>query len=897
MTITGKVKPRIEIAPGANPAASPSTYVYEDAGKRRAKADITITAGRDDEANEVEAGSLEATMDNRDGRLSPRNPLGQWYGKLGRGTPLRVVLDRTADDFSRIASNGWGTSSDGYTWSMSNTPSFFAVSGGSATATLPAANTTRAVLTAAGSPDAEIVWSTVLDELPTGANFVSGGILRFTDSSNYLRAHVEFTPSGDLAVKIQRWYLGELTEPYGFTILPLTYSAGDKVWGKARADGPYVMLKTWVGDLADEPDGWHAATTDDAVEGAGVGIFLWRLNTGPDPFVAKIDDFSVTNILWAGNVPEWSPRWPEKSGTDSTVPVSAAGILRRLAQGSSPLNSPLRSQLARYDPWTYLPLEEESGAQQAISTDGRTVAGINGEVTFGDDEAPNGAARSAQLVNTTTSQIRVHVRSTPTPDGFAVLWLVKLDSLPSSAQQLISLQCSGTMRTWALFIDNSTIEWTALDSSGAEIASAGSTHAVDLTQWTAMQIETNVSGGTTSVEFIWHQVGDETFYALTDTYSGTSSKPNDFGIAAVSPNMHASHLWFGDNDLPFVDVTFMLVSDGYRTEQAGDRIARLCAENNVPVYVLDGDSEPMGRQRPAKLVDLLRECEAADQGVICERGNALMYIPRTRRYNPPVAMALDWALGHLKEAPEPTDDDQRFRNQWTVTRTGGGTVTVLDQDSIDTAGTYDDSAELNFAYDNRTVDFASWFLGRDTIDVLRWPRITIDLVAHPELIPMWLACRIGSRITVANPPAVQLAGQVIDLILEGYAETINNYAWTVEMACSPSLAWLVGVYDGTVQLADSSSTTLKSIADEDDTSLIFRSADRFDEWGTGTDAGGLYDVEISGEQIRVTTMGAASTVSGAIEQTATVTRAVNGVQKSLAAGEPIHVYRSARLAL
>lgn len=815
MTAAGRVKPRIEIAPGADPAGDLSLYAWESAGKRRAKVDIVIGAGRDDEAEEVEAGSFSATFDNRDGNLSPRNILGKWYGQLGRGTPLRVLLDRAADPFTRNVSGSWGTSPDGFAWSNSNGSGTYGVNGSQATAALPVNNATRAVLTDAGSPDVEVTWSTTLDVMPTGANFVSSALLRHTDVSNFIHPHIELAPDGSIGVKIQRVWKGDTDDLFAYTTTAVTYSAGTKVWGKARADGPYIMVKAWTGAVTDEPDTWQAATVDDTVEGVGTGLYLWRINTNVGTYTAKVDDFELVNILWSGNVPEWSPKWPEKSGADSTLPVVGAGILRRLAQGSSPVKSPLRNQLGGRDSFTYYPLEAASGAQEAGEANGGPPAGIKG-ITFGSDDTLNGSAPTAVLDTQLGSIIQFKIASTPTPDGWAALWFFKMSALPSITTEMVSIRCSGTMQRWALTVDNTTVSWKGYDYQGNQIADAGSAWAVDPTQWVAMQVETNVSGGTTEVALIWHQVGDDTFFLTTDTYSGTSTKPDSFVMIGGSDNMSIAHLWFGDNDLPFVDVTFMLVSDGYRTEEAADRIRRLCAENGVPAYVLSGDSEPMGRQRAQKLVDLLRECEAADQGILCERGNALMYIPRLRRYNVPVSMALDWSLGHLKEAPEPTDDDQRFRNQWTVSRTDGSSVTVVDQDSIDKSGTYDDSVEVNIAYDSRLVDFAAWFLNRDTADVLRWPRITIDLIAHPELIPAWLACRVGSRITVSNPPSAQLAGEVIDLVIEGYTQTLNNYVWTVELSCSPAQPWTIGVYDDSTYRYDAVAVAAHDLGETDE---------------------------------------------------------------------------------
>jgi hypothetical protein len=53
---------------------------------------IKITHGRTDERSTSEPSRCQLTVDNRDGRFSPRNPMGAWYGLIGRNTQLRVFL-------------------------------------------------------------------------------------------------------------------------------------------------------------------------------------------------------------------------------------------------------------------------------------------------------------------------------------------------------------------------------------------------------------------------------------------------------------------------------------------------------------------------------------------------------------------------------------------------------------------------------------------------------------------------------------------------------------------------------------------------------------------------------------------------------------------------------------
>jgi hypothetical protein len=60
-----------------------STYVRVSDG-------VVIVRGRQDEQGSLQASTVTLTLDNRDGRFSPRNPNGAYYGYIGRNTPIRV---------------------------------------------------------------------------------------------------------------------------------------------------------------------------------------------------------------------------------------------------------------------------------------------------------------------------------------------------------------------------------------------------------------------------------------------------------------------------------------------------------------------------------------------------------------------------------------------------------------------------------------------------------------------------------------------------------------------------------------------------------------------------------------------------------------------------------------
>lgn len=891
----GLARITVELAPGANPAGDSADFDWQSAGSRRTAADIVITAGRDDEASVVQAGSLTLQMDDRDGHLSPRNALGQWYGQLSRGAPLRVVWPRTTDDFTRSAvSGGWGTNSDGFDWfTVPAATSYMSTDGTRAAYTLPFNVAAINRLLDAGSLDVDIVWSFTCPVMPTGAAHVTAAVMRWTSNTDYIRAHVELLPAGTVNIKVSSTQDGSTVDLIAGTPIT-TASAGTKIWGRARAEGNRILIKTWTGNRGDEPDVWHGSTTDNRCEGSQVGLLLWRLNSNAGTFTAYVDDFEVINILWSGNVPEWAPRWPDKSGRDAVAPISAAGVLRRLQQAGATVRSPLRAQLS---PLTYasgyLPLEDGPDATDPASGIPWGLKGRSADVTFAGNDTLPGSDPCIVL----NSEISANVKLTASgggTSGWSAMCLFRCPSTPPSERTLMEINTSGTAVRWQVYADGAAYGFRAYDQSDTLIANnSGLFAGVVPTEWVAIQIETAVSAGTVSVALLWHQVGASGTFVVTDTYAGTPGRINNIVVRALTNQMALAHLWIGDEDLPFVNPGFRAVANGWAGEQAGARIARLAEESGTPVLVLSGDTEQMGPQRSGAVMDLFRECEAADLGTLFERGNVLAYRPRARRYSPPVAMALDWSLGHLAAPPQPQDDDQRLANYVTVARTSGSSAVAQDQDSIDREGVFDNSRTINIYDDERLQEFADWLLHLGTADNLRWPRINIDLVAHPELIPAWLGCTIGSRITIANPPA-QISGEVIDLIIEGYSQTINVDRWDVELSCSPAQPWAIGQYDSSTSLWQLRSTTTVTAYGAGATTINVTTTEN-----EPMSASSAYVITISGEDINVPIGGAgARSGSGPWTQTLSgVTRAVNGVSKSLPSGSPVKIKHSGRWAL
>lgn len=889
---------RVDIAPDADPDGSPSLWQWYDvSGYRRQTADVELNVGRDDEAAVVEAADSTIVFDLRDGLLAPRNPNSELYRRIGVNTPVRYRLPLAHDDFGRTVVGGWGVADSGQEWSTG--ASFNAVNSGAGKVGITAPNiTSTGVLLDVGSLDIEVVYSISIEAVTTGAPWISGVELRRIDNSNTYRVFTELKPLGVITQKVVRVLDGVSSDLAEDLTVTGTYSAGTKVWTRAQAVGGSIRSKAWVGTLNDEPTAWNITTNAITIEGGGFAFYQWRFggNTNPGTLTVSIDDFTLESVLWTGFVPEWSPKW-DKSGNDSTLTLAPGGPIRKLSQGEEAIESPLKRQLEQYNPGGYWPLEDASGANSAGSgiTGGRAAQAV--DVTFGDDDCPPGALSSVKF-NSTSSLLRGYTTA-DTGAEFAAMIFFKLPALPAAESVLIEWQCSaGTLRRWIIYVNATAFVLKAFDSDGNQDLSTSAIYVANPLTWIAIQLETTQNGTGVDYALIWHAINSETFYAITGTVaSNTTGRLSGFRMYGSTALVDArfSHIFEGAETLPFVANGFHQVANGYAGELASARIARLMTEQGLTVNIPSATTEALGVQTSMKFIELIRECEAADGGLLIERGPAYVYIPREVRYNPEVRLALDWSGGDLAEAPAPTDDDQRLFTRWKVSRKNGSEAVYVNAEAKARHGQITNTKEINIDEDRRLAWHAAWATALTTVDDMRWPVVELDLVAHPELIPLFLTCRIGSRITIDNPKD-QVPGTVIDLIIEGIKQRIGRTAWKVTIACSPAKIWTqIAQWDTAGKLWGSKTTTLAEDIDLTETAWNISTSSRWETWST-TASG--YQWELDGEWVTVTGMTAA-TGTGPYLQTATVVRGtgVDGITKTHSSGASVRMANPARYGL
>jgi hypothetical protein len=637
------------------------------------------------------------------------------------------------------------------------------------------------------------------------------------------------------------------------------------------------------------------------------GRFSRRNPTGPyyglltknTPIRAVVDPGSGEVARMEMFISEWPAR-SDLTLTDVTTPIVCAGILRRLGQGAVFKSALRRAYLGLTSaPTLYWPLEEgPDSSTGAAAIGGLATYPIQSPAVFGGEPiGASGAAAGVDFSGGGSLLLPTGQAPAAAPNGWEFECVVAFDALPSiSVGQTLAIASassgSGAAATMGFGIKNSggTIYW-----SDFIFDAAGSGSTVSLTTLGAVE-----AGRTYHVRMVGHQEGaglrltvyidgtsefddgfNDTVLMPTRILVNTSYDPTNAALVANTPFFSSAAFWNARRST--VPATY-LAGDGYSGEQAHERIARLCTEEGVPYTATASTSPTMGAQQLKSFLQLLRQCEAVDAGVLYEQGFGLGYQSRTERHNAPVALQLDFAAGHISAEPEHADDDQQIRNSWTISRLNGGEATVEDQTSIAANGLYDDSAELALERDAQCKHAAGWRLHVGTVEEDRWPRFDIDFASTGgrTLISSWLALAFGARSTVANPPDMY-SPDPVDVFVEGRWERWDPINWNAAIFTTPATPYEVYVVaaSGNRGRVDMAHSSVAVEAASGATALSVASTGAL--WVTGPVS---FDIAVGGERMTVTNISGSSS-----PQTFTVTRSANGVSKIQAVGTKVRLWK------
>lgn len=926
-------------------------------GDVRAEDPVQITRGRADEASQADPSTCSLTLDNRRGKYSPHNPLSPYYGQLGKNTPVRVRVGPLpeegetvlADGFDRTVTGGWGEADSGHTWESEDGPAdSYSVEDGAGHIALDTISEHRTVYAHdVGLADFDVTCAVALDTQPRGtaggATYLTlaGRLLREGGGDNGYQLNVSWRVDAGrgprVAPDISRVEGGTSTTitQLAAPVPGLEYTPGSWMRVRAQAVGPHLRIRVWP-DGEPEPGVWHAQAHDTRYTepgGFGIqGIINGQAGSTATPAVLSVRDLQVRNlweseapdvIRFTGEVSSWPTRW-DVADVDVTAPVEASGILRRLGQGSKPIRSVLRRALPAYMPLAYWPMEEGQTARYAHSP----IAGVQPMrvtgLTFAEDDTL-GVSRPLPTVGESGATITAPVPFVEEPTGWEVNAMIHIPEEPevplgsSLHHELFAVE-STELRASAGFYASGTEEepnigfrWRLTDGDGDELDSTAFSLATvnpkPWGQWIILCIRgESTTSGSSEMSLRWYFPGPTPGPAPRLSHSGPVGSPAAV-ITSVDPvfeGMSVGHV--GVWAAPEV-TAYVTTAAGWEGETARARLGRLSTDFDVPILISGTAGESLGPEEEGTFLDVVGQAMEADLGSPGEdrASLSLTYTGRDMMYNAEPALVLDYAGGEISPPMEPEDDDQALRNDVEVERSGGIAVQVEDTDGplgAARVGRYDESVTLSLATDSQVDDQAGWRLRLGTVYELRWPVIHLNL-ANPRLsarIEDVLALDAGDRVRILNPPD-WTQERALDLIVQGYEETISLFQWEITLTCTPASPWQVGQIGeeeveappGAPMRADTAGAETDYDLDEVETLLIV-STTRGPAWVTSEDNPSCFpfNITVGGEIMRVTgIVGTGESVGQSVE----VERAINDVTKTHRAGTPVRLAYPATAAL
>lgn len=638
------------------------------------------------------------------------------------------------------------------------------------------------------------------------------------------------------------------------------------------------------------------------------------------PIRVSLPDITGTadDKRFTGEVSAWPQKW-DKTGTDVFVPLEAAGVLRRFAQSSTISLPAFKDYLISTNPRAYWPLDDATTATSGASATpfntsqmfkygnvNKTKFGLGdlGE-TLSAGVKMNGSASGASLkgeINSSNSITDTVLDFVFRSDALTAAVTVTLTQ-NSDGFYTLTLRADGTNDDLRLqYTDPDGTTTNLGDTAALTIYEDAELHHIRLSlvenganvDWTIYVDGTSAASGTHSTA---SALG---LFRVGFTMTSTSSSPFAFGHVV---------LWNtnGDGGDPPALATVTGALAGYDHELAADRISRVCSDAGISFTLVGtaADTALMGPQPDDKTpLELIRECEAADRGILYEPRDSLGLVYRTRAnlYNQTSAVDLDYSASVFSDVPEPVDDDQRTRNDVTMSRDGGGSATAtLETGPLsvlappDGVGRYQYSESVNMYADDLLAGLAGWLMNLGTIDKARYPSLPLALhrnvfASNATLTGQAAGLDVGEYLTITDLPA-WLPPDDVALLAQGFTETLHNFGWDITVNCVPGDLYQIPKFEAATPpdagneraRFDSEGATLAVAINTTATSLTVDTT--WTAWNPA-DAEDGFDILIGGERMTVTDI----TALTGDDHTFTVTRSVNGIVKSHSIGAEVRLF-------
>lgn len=621
------------------------------------------------------------------------------------------------------------------------------------------------------------------------------------------------------------------------------------------------------------------------------------------------------------------------SGTDLSVSFEAAGYLRSAGQGDQVLDSPIFRETMNFTNihtlentrlLAYWPMEDASGSTTLAPAVGTKPMTFTGSPSLGgyDGFKCSGALPSV-LGSTMTARPDSYtlanynsVGSATGDHGVEVNFLLSAPSGITAANTIMKIRANGLDAAvdWKLsYPSTDHLQLRVYDLDGSLLQDSGSQAASIVGILNQVRIRMRYDHGTGDMDVEVHlyncTTGDHSIPIAITVSGGTPGRftqivLNEPTVTAV--DYYVGHLTLREimpDSLTLNPVVYDSLN-AYLGEEADVRFARLCGEEAITHEVIttggtvtvddfENGSTPdgvtMGYQSQNTILELLRECEASDGGIIYEPRQFFGMGYRTRRsmLNQDVALTLSHSGHNLVDSVKPYKDDTYVRNRWTVTRDGGssstqeistGKMSVLPSPAG--IGPRPDSTTLSLETDAQAATEASWRVHVSSVNEPRFPELDLNL-AHSTMQGVIrntvLEVKHGDRVVITDLPQ-RLGPDDLSQLALGWTEQIDKFQHTITLNTSPESPYRSGVLNSSTKpRVGTDGSYLVNGLNPTETSLSVRTQTGSAVWAdSATYASDFpFDIKVNGEIMTVTAITGTSS-----PQTFTVTRSINGVVRS-----------------
>ena len=627
-------------------------------------------------------------------------------------------------------------------------------------------------------------------------------------------------------------------------------------------------------------------------------------------------DGSTWFTRFQGFADSWNPRALDASAKVRVVELAAYGMLARLAGRKKPVRSPLSASTAAdvscVAAWS---LEDGVGSSGFASLfPGATPGTFSGDLTLAAVQLAPGAAPTVQFG--TASTITLPGGAITAGGEWSLSWFALIPSGAAGSVVLLRWGASGTVVQWtvSMNVGAGSITTQGVTADGTLLVN----HTINPSNfaalldvgnhWTVAVVNNGGGAGVARLFLTVNPTNQGVFFSALAAdvidFTGTGGTrlsaitvPVDVDLAGYGLGQVGIFQFDGVHPLGPRNESIV----GWPGETCTARMTRICTENSINLTLIGSSTVTMGPQPAGTVLAVLRECEATDHGLLYDGvGPGITYQARTQRYNAAAALTLDMGANPPQVSPpfEPTFDKQAVKNLYAVGHGAAAGVIVEKTDGplgTATIGVEDAQATVNPGDDGTLVDHGGFLLSLGTVYGYRYPTLTLNMrgVAS-KAADLLAAAGPGYRVTILNPASksVDLPPDPIDLIVEGWTETTTADTWEIVLNCSPFQPWVIAEIGSSDHGRIGAGGTSMLAAGITATAGSFNVNPGAYPWTT---AGGdvPLDINIGGERIRVTNIGALS----AGVQPFTVTRSINGVVKAHSINDQVEVWQPAVIGL